>query len=407
MTANKEVFTQNCIFASSNGCLYSITIDDKNIWACGEVYGNPWDRPLIVCIDKDSRKITTQKHILTPGEGCLDSIARDSNGNIWMCGSIYERPFCNPIFLVIDKNTKKMIQKRVLLPFDGLLKSIALNDDNEVWMCGCIDNNSHIEPFFVVLNKDTKGVITRRCIPTPSAGNLKSITADSDGNMWMCGYIYVNGYDKPLIIVVDKDTKEVVIQKYISVPTRGYLNSITEGPDGNIWVCGEVLEGSYTRPFIVCIDKNTKEISIQRCITTFGDGKVCFIAKDFDKNIRAYGFLGNKPFSFFISKDIKEMSIQRYVLSNGGCLHSAILDGNSMWMCGGVGIDSGEKPFVMDIDLTDTLNTYPFIEEISFRFEENCYTVETNYTTEDITSRLVVSINYPIETTSYVIKTLE
>jgi len=413
MTANEKVFALNCISTSRNGCLYSITEDpDGNVWACGEMHDGLWIRPSIVVMDKNTKKTSVGKQILILGNGCLHSITDGSDGNIWACGGIYEHLFYNPFFIAVDKNTKEMvIQKHILTSSEGCLRSITEGPDGNMWACGFINNGSYDEPFFIVINKDTKEIVTQKCILTSGNGQLYSISEGPDGNVWACGFVYNGSCNKPFFVVIDKNTKEVIMQKHILTSNHGYLHSIIDGSDGNIWACGKIHNGYCDRPFIIAIDKNTKEIPMQRYILTPRYGELHFITKDFNNNIWAYGHIHDglywTPFILFINKDTdtKEAFVQEYIFTSGnGCLYSAIFPtkntGSSMWMCGGTYVDLHEKPFIVDIDLTNMLDTCSLVREVDFEVKE------TNHTTEDAFYP-VVDTDYSIKPTSYAIEILK
>jgi len=230
--------TQATIDSGDTDVLNGIAIDSSgNVFVCGYRYNGSNDDFYIAKLSSDLSSVSSQITIDSGGNDYLYSIAVDSNGNVFACGS-------KGYIVKLDNNLT--VQKQVYLNDYHTSYGIAVDSDNNVFVANYYyasadDNNLRLTKLDNDLNPLRQEAIDQ------SPDTFFGLCTLPDGNICMVSMIENNGF----VFKTDKFLLGILKQCGIN---RGdvdiHLAGVCSNSNGDIYVCGYCNFSDYARGFI-------------------------------------------------------------------------------------------------------------------------------------------------------------
>lgn len=228
--------------------------------------------------------IQWQKLLGTGSANVWNSVAVDSSGNAYVCGT--SNPSGTTDFEVAKYDASGSVQWQRYLNYYSqgadVARSIAVDSSGNVYVCGEVFDASSYK-VGLITKYNSSGVLQFQTSPISYSYNvtLRGIAVDSSGNIYVCGLLSSSqGF-------VIKYNSSGVQQWLRGGYALGALYSVTTDASGNVYVAGQ---GQYSN--LMSITKLDASGSVTWCKTlasTYGGARAYGIALDASGNVYACG----------------------------------------------------------------------------------------------------------------------
>ena len=239
---------QKRLGGSGSDAAYSVAVDSSgNVYVCGTSDSSSTYRFQIAKYNT-SGAIQWQRSLGGSGNDFGYSVAVDSSSNVYVCGYSLVGSYYD--FQIAKYDTSGAIQwQRRLGSSSGqdYGYSIAVDSSGNVYVCGTSVVGSSFD--FQIAKYNTSGTIQwQRRLGDGGSGEEKgySVTVDSSGNVYVCGYSNASGSDD-FQIVKYNTSGTIQWQRRLGSSASDIGKSIAVDSFGNVYVCGYSLVGSPSK----------------------------------------------------------------------------------------------------------------------------------------------------------------
>jgi uncharacterized delta-60 repeat protein len=224
---------------------YSVAVDSSsNMYVCGEVFDSSTVSSYIQIAKYNTSGTIQWQRGLVPAPGYFGanarSIAVDSSGNVYICGFVYLSGSSE--FQISKYDTSGTIQWQRSLGSTGTTEtgySVAVDSSGNVYVCGSSDTSGYSN--IQIAKYNTSGVIQwQRSLGGSGSVNDEgySVTVDSSGNVYVCGRSNASG-NQDIQIAKYNTSGTIQWQRRLgsSAVDEGY--SIAVDYYSNLYICGK------------------------------------------------------------------------------------------------------------------------------------------------------------------------
>jgi len=227
---------------------------NNNVYVCGSSTDTTLITNAAQIVKYDSSGAIQWQRTLADSAGATVAygVAVDSSANVYVCG--YTAILGYLAFLVVKYNTSGVLQWQKTLDSSSTTRSArayatTVDSSGNVYFCG--DSDQSGDTALVVGKYNTSGVLQwkRTLTRTGFTTQGRGIATDSSGNVYVCGDSTAatsGGFTNAIIAKYDTSGAIQWKRNLGTSAALSYNTAITADSSGNVYVCGTaVISGSY------------------------------------------------------------------------------------------------------------------------------------------------------------------
>ena len=255
--------------------IYGLTeASDGSLWVAGGKNAATW----VSNLSKDGNVLLDKNFVGRKVFG----ITEDSDGSLWVTGNVGDgwTLRSDAKMLKFSKDGSVLLDKTYGGSDWEDAYSIVDGSDGSMWVAGYakINGTGNGDMWVLKCNKDNASVLLDKTYGGSDWEEARSITEDSDGNIWVAGYTSSkgNGGSDAWVLKLSKDNGSVLLDKTYGGSGSDDAYSVIEARDGSIWVVGSTTSrgAGMNDAWVLKLNKDDGSVLLDK---TYGGTKNDFI----------------------------------------------------------------------------------------------------------------------------------
>ena len=231
---------------------------DGSVCVCVYQYRSAGGADCLVAKFDSSGKLQFQKSLSNNIDVYGQSVAIGLDGSVYVCGYMYITNSPDCLIAKFDSSGTLQWQKTIGGKYADQGFSVAVGPDGSVYVCGRtfvpIPGSSYNDRNVLIAKFDSSGVLQWQKTLGGSTLSLTnsddgiSVAVGPDGSVYVCGSTQSDGAGSSDILIAKFNSSgSVQWQKTIGEEYADQGFSVAVGPDGSVYVCGEIQDKNYAK----------------------------------------------------------------------------------------------------------------------------------------------------------------